>query len=107
MPTKTHSNEWKTESESSAESSNTQSHQHTKKRKRTISEHKPRKTKLLAANDGDIDVSIGIRCSFAEMDNHLLADYVAQRTRKHQPNLSIVELEDRHIAGISFFDSFT
>jgi hypothetical protein len=33
------------------------------------------------------------------MDGRLLADYVAQRTKRFGGDLSLVELEDRHIPG--------
>lgn len=33
------------------------------------------------------------------MDSQLLADFVAQKTKRQLPNLSLVELEDLHIPG--------
>jgi protein CMS1 len=57
------------------------------------------KKQRTAAEDDDMDLSICINKSFAHMDSQLLADYVAQRTRKFESDLSSVELEDRYISG--------
>lgn len=43
--------------------------------------------------DSNINTAIG------KMDNHLLADYVAQRTKRFGEDLSLVELEDMHVPG--------
>jgi len=53
----------------------------------------------ITAEGDDLDLSTGINKSFAHMDSQLLADYVAQRTRKFESDLSSVELEDRYISG--------
>lgn len=57
------------------------------------------KKQRTAAEEHDLDLSVGINKSFAHMDSQLLADYVAQRTRKFESDLSSVELEDRYISG--------
>lgn len=49
-----------------------------------------------------LDTEAGINKRFAEMDSQLLADYMDQRTRQHESDLSAVELEDKHIPGMSF-----
>jgi protein CMS1 len=46
-----------------------------------------------------LDIEAGVNKRFAEMDSQLLADYVEQRTRQFESDLSAVELEDRHISG--------
>ena len=46
-----------------------------------------------------LDIEAGINKRFAEMDSQLLADYVDQRTRQFESDLSAIELEDRHISG--------
>ena len=51
--------------------------------------------------DDNIDVEAGINKAFAHMDNQLLADYVAQRTRKYESDLSSVELEDKYLPGMA------
>jgi protein CMS1 len=57
------------------------------------------KKQRTAAEEGDLNLSIGINKSFAHMNSQLLADYVAQRIRKIEGDLSSVELEDRYISG--------
>jgi hypothetical protein len=49
----------------------------------------------------DLNVEAGINNAFSNMDNQLLADYVAQRTRKFESELSTVELEDKYLPGRS------
>ncbi|KAL8641536.1 MAG: hypothetical protein Q9226_008620, partial [Calogaya cf. arnoldii] len=49
--------------------------------------------------DSDINTAIG------KMDNRLLADYVAQRTKRFGEDLSPVELEDMHVPEGAIFDS--
>lgn len=74
-----------------------------RKRKRntaSTSEQQLRKKKHSTSENDEIDLSMGINRIFAHMNNHLLADYVAQRTRKFEDDLSPVEWDDRHIAGI-------
>lgn len=73
-----------------------------KKRKRgsAIDTSKPKSKKAKAQNEDDLDVEAGINRAFAQMDNQLLADYVAQRTRKYESDLSMIELEDKYIPGI-------
>ena len=79
------------------------------KRKRTVESSKAaaakpakkaRSKKSKVTEDDDIDVESGINKAFAKMDNQLLSDYVAQKTRKFESDLSSVELEDRYISGI-------
>jgi protein CMS1 len=60
---------------------------------------KGRKRKQAAIDEDELDHSLRINKAFAHMDNRLLADYMAQRTRKFESDLSSVELEDRYIAG--------
>ena len=53
-----------------------------------------------AGEEDEIDTEAGINKTFSRMDNQLLADYVAQRTRKYETELSLVELEDKYIPGM-------
>lgn len=79
-----------------------------KKRKRTAesgkSATKPSKKaknkKSKVIDDGNIDVEAQINKAFSKMDNQLLSDYVAQKTRKFESDLSSVELEDKYISGM-------
>ncbi|KAL9126217.1 MAG: hypothetical protein Q9175_007948 [Cornicularia normoerica] len=52
-------------------------------------------------SDGDcnLDLDRGLNLAIAKLDNRLLADYVAKRTKRSFPDLSLVELEDRFISG--------
>lgn len=52
--------------------------------------------------EDNLDMEAGINKGFAEMDSQLLADYVDQRTRQFESDLSAVELEDRHISRRCF-----
>ena len=47
----------------------------------------------------DLDAEMSVNTAFSRMDSELLADYVAQRTRKYESDLSVVELQDRYIPG--------
>ena len=49
--------------------------------------------------DENLDMELGVNKGFAQMDSQLLADYVDQKTRQFEKELSSVELEDRHIAA--------
>lgn len=51
-------------------------------------------------DDEDIDVEAGINTAIGRMDGRLLADYVAQRTKRFGNDLSLVELEDRYLPGL-------
>ncbi|KAK8185317.1 U3-containing 90S pre-ribosomal complex subunit-domain containing protein [Phyllosticta capitalensis] len=48
-------------------------------------------------DDEDLDEAKGLNRSIGRMDSRLLADYMAQRTRRFEPDLSMVELEDRYV----------
>lgn len=49
--------------------------------------------------DLDLDLERGLNLAIGRMDRGLLADYIAQRTKRFQSELSAVELEDLHIPG--------
>lgn len=49
--------------------------------------------------DLDLDLERGLNLAVGRMDRGLLADYIAQRTKRFQSELSAVELEDLHIPG--------
>lgn len=61
---------------------------------------KKRSRKTQQDDDADLDLGKGINRAIGRFDSHLLADCVAQRTKRFQPDLSLVELEDRHISGL-------
>ena len=51
--------------------------------------------------DQNLDLGLGLNLAIGKLDSRLLADYVAQRTKRFATDLSHVELEDEHIPGIS------
>lgn len=46
-----------------------------------------------------LDVDRGLNLAIAKLDKRLSADYIAKRTKRFSPDLSLVELEDRYIPG--------
>lgn len=74
-----------------------------KKRKRDVDlstkkSVKPKKKKKpRAAEDDEWDLELGIHLAIGRMDSALVADYVAQQSKRFGSDLSLVELEDRHI----------
>jgi len=61
---------------------------------------KSKKSKKAKKNDDEnLDLKSGLNVAIGKLDSQLLADYIAQRTKRFSPNLSLVELEDFHIPG--------
>ncbi len=61
---------------------------------------KRKKAKKAKQDDNEnLDLEIGVNLAIGKLDSRLLADYVARRTKRFFPNLSLVELEDLHIPG--------
>ncbi len=50
--------------------------------------------------DENLDLEHGLNLAIEKLDSRLQADYVAQRTKHCSYELSLVELEDRHVPGI-------
>ena len=50
-------------------------------------------------DDEALDVELGVNHAIAHMGSQLMADHVAQRTKRFQPELSLVEAEDYYIPG--------
>lgn len=57
------------------------------------------KSKAKVIEEDEFDLEAGINKAFSHMDSQLLADYVAQRTRRYESDLSSIELEDKYIPG--------
>lgn len=55
--------------------------------------------------DENLDMELGVNKGFAQMDSQLLADYLNQKTRQFNTDLSSVELEDRHIPAAYITDT--
>jgi protein CMS1 len=76
-----------------------------KKRKRISGKDQPSKKiakitkKARPIEDDDLDTESSINKAFSHMDNQLLADYIAQRTREYESDLSSIELEDKYLPG--------
>ncbi|TKA71122.1 hypothetical protein B0A49_03121 [Cryomyces minteri] len=56
-------------------------------------------------DDDELDTTAGVNTAVAHMDSRLLADHVAQRTKRFEPELSLVELEDRYIPERAILDT--
>jgi hypothetical protein len=74
------------------------------KRKRDV-EEKPaaKRRKLKKPKDVDetaLDTELGVNQAIGYMDARLLADHIAQRTKRFRPELSLVESEDIHVPGM-------
>jgi protein CMS1 len=52
--------------------------------------------------DEALDVDLGVNHAIAHMDSRLMADHIAQRTKRFRPELSLVEVEDVHISGLCY-----
>ena len=75
------------------------------KRKRNEDDKKSSKKrrKLKKPKDVDdeaLDSELGINHAIAHLDARLMADHIAQRTKRFRPELSLVELEDTYIPGV-------
>ena len=61
---------------------------------------KQRKSKKSESNDdAHLNEFSNINSALGKMDNRLLTDLVASKTKRFLPNLSLVELEDLHVPG--------
>ncbi|CZS98229.1 uncharacterized protein RAG0_07032 [Rhynchosporium agropyri] len=83
-----------------------------KKRKRGVVEQGAKKAakrakskKVKTTEEDELDLEAGINKAFSHMDSQLLADYVAQRTRKHESDLSNIELEDKYLPATAIEDT--
>lgn len=50
-----------------------------------------------------LDLEKGVNTAIKNLDSHLLADYIAQKTKRFDDNLTVVELEERRIPGTSLY----
>ncbi|TVY57570.1 Protein CMS1 [Lachnellula cervina] len=63
------------------------------------------KSKAKVIEEDEFDLEAGINKAFSHMDSQLLADYVAQRTRRYESDLSSIELEDKYIPAKAIKDT--
>lgn len=82
------------------------------KRKREAEKlRKQKRRKVLGANDDESHLIIdetgnqGVNTAIGKLDPQLIADYVSQRVRRFEKELSSVELEDRSIPASAFVDT--
>ena len=69
----------------------------------TIKIPKTKNSKILRpVFDQGFDLENGVNTAIGNLDSHLLADYVAQKTKMFDDNLTMVELEERRIPGTPF-----
>lgn len=82
-----------------------------KKRKRPIQNSASRKKTIVSNeraedfknDDAGIEVAAGVNEAIAHMDRQLLSDYIAQKTKSFEKDLSAIELEDKYIPRESVF----
>lgn len=82
--------------EDAVEKDTTESKASSKRLKRQ--KFKEKKNAKAAANP-DIDAVTGLNTAIGRMNASHLADYIVKQTKKFQPELSVVELEDRRVPG--------
>ncbi|KAL2260079.1 hypothetical protein VTK26DRAFT_6032 [Humicola hyalothermophila] len=79
------------------------------KKRRLEDDDKPRKKakkqKKVREDEGDLDVEAGLNRAFERMDGQLLADHIAQKTRRFGTDLSPVELSDLYISANAIQDT--
>jgi len=63
--------------------------------KRAAKRKKSKKPKDV--QDEALDEEKGVNHAIAHMDSSLMADHIAQRTKRFKPDLSLVEAEDLHV----------
>lgn len=68
--------------------------------KKAARKEKRKKKKPQDVDEEALDGKLGINHAIAHMDSRLMADHIAQRTRRFQPDLSLVEAEDIHVSGM-------
>ncbi|KAF2724666.1 hypothetical protein K431DRAFT_281617 [Polychaeton citri CBS 116435] len=67
---------------------------------------KRKRTKRPAdVEDDALDMSANVNHAIAHMDSQLVADHIAQRTKRFQSEASLVELEDIYIPGKAILDT--
>ena len=78
-----------------------------KKRKQSTLAKEEKKSskrrKLKRPKDVDeeaLDADLGVNHAIAHMDSRLMADHIAQRTKRFRPELSLVEMEELHVPGL-------
>lgn len=68
--------------------------------KKAARKKKRTKKKPQDVDDELLDASLGINRAIGHMDSRLIVDHVAQRVKRFQPDLSLVEAEDLYLPGM-------
>ncbi len=71
----------------------------------TISPKRKKKARRKITSDAVFDEELGVNTAIGQMDSQLLVDYVAKRTKKFEPNVSAVEMDDRYIPTRAVLDT--
>ena len=76
-----------------------------KKRKRgdTDAAKEKKKRRNKKPNDiheDELDEELGLNLAIAKMDGNLMVNYIARRTKKFEPDLSTVELDELYLPGM-------
>ena len=67
--------------------------------KRALKKKRLQESRKVMTIDGNLDLTEGIDTAIGQMDNRLLVDWVAQKTKRFAPDMSVVELEDLYLPG--------
>lgn len=70
--------------------------------KKTKKQKQKKSKKPEDVDDDALDTGKGINHAIAHMDSKLMADHLAQRTKRFQPDLSLVEVDEWYISGSRF-----
>lgn len=71
----------------------------------TKSSKRKKKARRKITADEIFDEELGVNTAIGQMDSQLLVDYVAKQTKKFEPNISAVEMEDRYIPTCAILDT--
>jgi len=71
--------------------------------KRAAKRKKTKKPKDV--DDEALDLDLGVNHALAHMDSQLMADHLAQRTKRFQPDMSPVEAEEIHVPEKAILDT--
>ena len=71
----------------------------------TKSSNRKKKARRRITDEGIFDEELGVNTAIGQMDSQLLIDHVAQRTKKFEPRMSSVEMEDRYIPARAILDT--
>lgn len=71
----------------------------------TKSSKRKKKARRKITTEDIFDEELGVNTAIGQMDSQLLVDHIAKRTKKFEPNISAVEMEDRYIPTQAVLDT--